>query len=76
MMKLSLLADAFRVWNIFLFCIHKQAAAGRHHIYQHIPSLPRLALHTGAGHSWSPSGLMFAEGCTVHTSKLQAAIVR
>lgn len=76
MMKLSLLADAFRVWNIFLFCIHKQAAAGRHHIYQHIPSLPRLALHTGAGHSWSPSGLMSAEGCTVHTSKLQAAIVR
>lgn len=43
-MKLSLLADAFGVWNILLFRIHKQAAPGRHHIYQHIhphPVLPR-----------------------------------
>lgn len=70
-MKLSLLADAFRVWNIFLFCIHEQAASGRHHIYQPIPLLPRLSLQTGAGHRWSLSGLIFAGGCTVHTSKLQ-----
>lgn len=41
----------------------------------HLPAHP-LAPQTGAGHRWSLSGLMFAEGCTVHTSKLQAAVVR
>lgn len=41
-MKLSLLADTFGVWNILLFCIHKQAASGRQDIYQYIHLLPTL----------------------------------
>lgn len=43
-MKLSLLADAFRVWNILIFRIHEQAASETQHIYQHSRLLPTLLL--------------------------------
>lgn len=43
-MKLSLLADAFRVWNILILRVHEQAAPETQHIYQHSHLLPTLLL--------------------------------
>lgn len=56
-MKLSLLADAFRVWNILIFRVHEQAAETQH-IYQHSHLLPTLLLSQHKARSRTSSSFL------------------